>query len=499
MRNLLLIVVYMVLLSACAASAPSPAALITPSPAATPTAAPITPSPVAPSPAAPSPVTSGPAHPAWIALRQVGEPVEGLASISLIDADTGEVRESVCGSGAGSGGATPFDDSFAWSHDGNWLACIQSPFGPVLTLVSAADPTQQLTWGLERSPPRNSSQRWKVFLAWSPREPVLAVSVGSHIYTLVPDPETTPQVLKVCPDVPCSAIAWSPDGTRLATNDARGLSLLDPASGSETSVTDEGIFFSGSTSATRDIDIPLQNVAFSPDGEQIAYAALSGIYIVPTAGGGARRLVQPQEFLGIADLAWLADGSAIEFIDPNGHLARAGVDEADKPYGNMVEQFPLAARSTPARCTALLELTGSRAIGQIGYPPEGPIYDLLLSDSGSGATVRLTDSGVYGPIVLAEGKSPKPVLSARGPAAWAPGPIRAPTLALSDPPQRGCAVFELQTRLVERRFDPGPVDGIYGPATAAAVRAFQQANGLDIDGVVGPATWAALGGWGWDR
>jgi peptidoglycan hydrolase-like protein with peptidoglycan-binding domain len=46
--------------------------------------------------------------------------------------------------------------------------------------------------------------------------------------------------------------------------------------------------------------------------------------------------------------------------------------------------------------------------------------------------------------------------------------------------------------LLRARNHTVPVDGIFGPATDAAVRAFQQQKSLPVDGIVGPRTWAAL-------
>jgi N-acetylmuramoyl-L-alanine amidase len=60
---------------------------------------------------------------------------------------------------------------------------------------------------------------------------------------------------------------------------------------------------------------------------------------------------------------------------------------------------------------------------------------------------------------------------------------------------QGSDVIELQTLLRRWDYYDGPISGVFGPETAAAVRQFQRLNGLVVDGLVGPDTWAALGVW----
>jgi len=56
---------------------------------------------------------------------------------------------------------------------------------------------------------------------------------------------------------------------------------------------------------------------------------------------------------------------------------------------------------------------------------------------------------------------------------------------------RGAAVTALQKQLTDNGY-AATADGVFGPATAAQLKAFQKAERLTADGVAGPRTWAAL-------
>jgi peptidoglycan hydrolase-like protein with peptidoglycan-binding domain len=65
---------------------------------------------------------------------------------------------------------------------------------------------------------------------------------------------------------------------------------------------------------------------------------------------------------------------------------------------------------------------------------------------------------------------------------------RVPAVGLGETPdEKG-----IQTALKSLGLYKGEIDGKIGPKTKAAIREFQQKNGLTADGKVGPKTWAAL-------
>lgn len=82
-----------------------------------------------------------------------------------------------------------------------------------------------------------------------------------------------------------------------------------------------------------------------------------------------------------------------------------------------------------------------------------------------------------------------------GPASTAvsSGGFAGPLLRLTRPPQRGDRVVWVQKRLNAKGASPRlGTDGIWGPATDAAFRAFQKRAHLAVDGIYGPKSHAAL-------
>jgi hypothetical protein len=71
-------------------------------------------------------------------------------------------------------------------------------------------------------------------------------------------------------------------------------------------------------------------------------------------------------------------------------------------------------------------------------------------------------------------------------------PSPTPVLMLTRPYDSGPPVYRVQA-ILDKHGAGLVIDGVYGPATQAAVEQFQRFMGLAVDGVVGPQTWAALG------
>jgi catechol 2,3-dioxygenase-like lactoylglutathione lyase family enzyme len=72
-------------------------------------------------------------------------------------------------------------------------------------------------------------------------------------------------------------------------------------------------------------------------------------------------------------------------------------------------------------------------------------------------------------------------------------PPDTPIFRLTTPLMHGPEINAIQRAVRDKGFDPGDIDGQFGPHTQAAIVAFQIQNGLIADGEVGPVTMRALG------
>lgn len=178
--------------------------------------------------------------------------------------------------------------------------------------------------------------------------------------------------------------------------------------------------------------------------------------------------------------------------DPLEPVVRAFQDKVLlEPTGRLDEETLWALRCATADLASLIEGAPEWMLDGGGSPLFFGQESREVQGRG-GYTYRQYDDGgvmiLSSPASAATGR-----LLRRGPA-WAAitaeiGPYPAGPLALGS---RGDAVQALQRRLVELGFGPLDDDGVFGDATATALRRFQGACGLEATGAVGPATKARL-------
>lgn len=75
----------------------------------------------------------------------------------------------------------------------------------------------------------------------------------------------------------------------------------------------------------------------------------------------------------------------------------------------------------------------------------------------------------------------------------APSILTVCLLAIPASAQSHDTIRAAQQALKDKDVDPGPIDGIYGPQTRAAIKKYQGQQNLDADGRLGPKTLDALG------
>jgi peptidoglycan hydrolase-like protein with peptidoglycan-binding domain len=163
--------------------------------------------------------------------------------------------------------------------------------------------------------------------------------------------------------------------------------------------------------------------------------------------------------------------------------SHAGTAVAQAAEANQVTKAPLAlgsgyGRSGGSERVRLLQQR-LRTLGQQPGPVDGlygPLTEAAVTRFQSSAGLAI--DGIAGPQTLRalHAEWPQPV--ARGAGYGQTG--------------GSAQVRAVQRRLRTAGLRPGPVDGLYGPRTQAAVMRFQSTTGLATDGVVGPHTWRAL-------
>jgi hypothetical protein len=176
--------------------------------------------------------------------------------------------------------------------DGKWAAILPEVEGPALAVVDV-DSGERFDLGQLGKP---------VTLAWSPND-TLAIIHGEALY-LARGPDWQPQWIG---DFNYVWPVWSPDSHWLAVADPAGIRLIDPDSGEERLLPPpNGVGGAGA-------------MAWSPDGKRLAVGGASGWYVDDVATGQVTNVAPnsaaPQ---GPMTPVWSPDGSEIAvFVIPS--------------------------------------------------------------------------------------------------------------------------------------------------------------------------------------
>lgn len=219
----------------------------------------------------------------------------------------------------------------------------------------------------------------------------------------------------------------------------------------------------------------------------------------------ARQHVGERYVLGVFvsknNAGWNGPWDCAEFVSwvafqVTGRLYGCERDFGDPATADAFTGFWERDASQLGEAVSIEEAARTAGAAVLRIPAPGAFGHVVISD-GTGGTIEAhsPEDGVIEGTLAARRWSTGILLPGVDYAEGTSFPVAPPpktVLRLTMPVMSGPAVRRIQAKLAALGFDPGVLDGEFGPHTQAAVLAFQLANGTTPDGEVGPTTAAAL-------